>query len=103
MFDLFTLGGSTRGRWRIGLKGSGTHVNVVIEALDRYRVDVDVKASNPAITESKEISSRLVGLKVNCRPLTVQMKIRSPESCRVGQEIDRFKAELRFLQDAEIL
>jgi hypothetical protein len=107
MFDLFhALGRVERAvAGALASKAAEPDVNVVIEALDRYRVDVEVKAPNPAITEkAREISARLIGLKSELSSID---RTDEDSITRILQilaaEIDRFKAELRFLRDAEIL
>jgi len=105
LFDLFhALGRVERAvAGVLASKAEEPDISAVTEALDRYR-NAEVKGPNPAITEKvREISKRLAGLAselstmaptLDAVPITGTLQV-------LAAEIERFKAELRFIRDAE--
>ena len=101
---------STRWGWSnaqllgvLASKAEEPDISAVTEALDRYR-NAEVKGPNPAITEKVRRSpSDWLDWRVNCPPwpsphdavpITGTLQV-------LAAEIERFKAELRFIRDAE--
>jgi hypothetical protein len=106
LFDLFHALGRVE-RAVAGVLASKVEppdVTRVIEELDRYRT-AEVKAPNPAIAEkTREISKRLAGLASELSSSALSDTASTTRYLQVlAAEIERFKAELRFIRDAETL
>lgn len=104
MFDLFhALGRVERAVASVSASSSEIpDTNVVIEALNRYRDTAEVKAPNRAVAEKiREIASELAEWVVELESNTDEVSIRRTLQ-GLTTVIERFKAELRFIRDAEI-
>jgi hypothetical protein len=105
VFDLFhALGRVERAIARVlASKAAKPDINMVIEALNQYPHNVEVKAPNRAITEKvHEIADRLTDFKTDLLARRDETSM-TPTLRVLATEIDRFKAELRFIRDTETL
>lgn len=105
MFDLFHALGRVE-RALAGEVASNSEIpdiSIVIEALNRYRDTSEIKAPNRAVTEKvREISVELAKWETELESLTEEASITQTLQ-GLAVEIERFKAELRFIRDAEIV
>ena len=107
MFDLFhALGRVERVVADVlASKSEELELVAVIEALESYRDAAEVKAPTPVIAEKvREISKRLAGLASELSSIAPRDEASITRSLEVlTAEIERFKAELRFMRDTETL
>jgi KAP family P-loop domain len=78
-------------------------ISMVLQALDNFR-NTEVKGSNKAIAEKiREIYTRLAGLASELSSIAPTDEASTiPTLQNLATDIDQFKAELRFIRDAEI-
>jgi hypothetical protein len=106
MFDLFhALGRVERAVAGVLASKSGNpDIQMIIEALDRYRETAEVKAPNAAIAEKvSEISRRLARSRSELSSTITDEPSITPSLPDLAAEIEQFKAELRFIRDAETI
>jgi hypothetical protein len=105
MFDLFhALGRLERAVANVLASKPENPIEIVIKALDRYRDTAEVKAPTPAVREKvSEISRRLARSRSELSSALTAEPYIAPNFQDLAAEIEQFKAELRFIRDAETI